>query len=82
MGIRIEVHMPRLGHDMESGMVEAWLKSVGDEVSRGEVIAAIQTDKSTVEMEALADGVLVEIVVEPGVEAPVGAVIAFIEGRP
>jgi len=65
---------------MDVGMVEAWTRNVGDHVSRGEVIASIQTDKTTVEMEALVDGVLCEIVAEVGTEVPVGAVIAYIEG--
>ena len=52
--MRVEVTMPNLGYDMEEGTVAAWLKSVGDAVERGEAIAEIETDKTTVEMEALA----------------------------
>ena len=77
--MRIEVTMPNLGYDMEEGKVQSWLKSVGDRVERGEPIAEIETDKTTVEMEAMASGTLVEIVCEAGSEAPVGAVIAVLE---
>ena len=77
--MRIDVTMPNLGYDMETGTVQAWLKSVGDTVKRGEPIAEIETDKTTVEMEAMASGTLVEIVCEAGAEAAVGAVIAVLE---
>ena len=77
--MRIEVTMPSLGYDMEQGKVQSWLKQVGDSVERGEAIAEIETDKTTVEMEAMASGTLAEIVCEAGSEAAVGAVIAVIE---
>ncbi len=77
--MRIEVTMPNLGYDMEEGTVQAWLKRVGDSVERGESIAEIETDKTTVEMEAMASGTLDEILSEAGSEATVGAVIAVIE---
>jgi pyruvate dehydrogenase E2 component (dihydrolipoamide acetyltransferase) len=57
----------------------AWTKRVGDRVNRGDVIAEIETDKTTVEMEAMASGTLVEIVVEPGAEAAVGAPIGYLD---
>jgi pyruvate dehydrogenase E2 component (dihydrolipoamide acetyltransferase) len=71
--------MPNLGADMDTGKIAAWLKKVGDPVERGEVIAEIETDKATVEMESLQAGTLVEIVAEVGSELPVGDVIAYIE---
>lgn len=77
--MRLEVTMPNLGYDMEEGKVQSWLKGVGDSVERGEPIAEIETDKTTVEMEALASGTLVEILCEAGSEAAVGAVVAVIE---
>ena len=61
------------------GKIAVWLKNVGDPVERGEVIAEIETDKATVEMESLQSGTLVEIVAEVGSELPVGDVIAYIE---
>jgi pyruvate dehydrogenase E2 component (dihydrolipoamide acetyltransferase) len=77
--MRAEVRMPNLGADMDTGKIAAWLKKVGDPVERGEVIAEIETDKATVEMESLQAGTLVEIVAEVGAELPVGDVIAYIE---
>lgn len=76
---RVAIAMPKLGYDMESGRLAAWTKKVGDAVERGEVIAEIETDKATVEMEATAAGTLVEILLDPGGEAPVGSTIAFVE---
>lgn len=76
---RVAIQMPKLGYDMESGAVSAWLKQAGDTVSRGDAIAEIETDKATVEMEATASGTLVEILAEPGADVPVGTVIGFIE---
>ena len=77
--MKIDVTMPNLGYDMEVGKVVSWLKQPGDHVDRGEPIAEIETDKTTVEMESLASGRLVEIVCAEGDEAPVGAVIAYLE---
>jgi pyruvate dehydrogenase E2 component (dihydrolipoamide acetyltransferase) len=77
--MRAEIRMPNLGADMDTGKIAAWLKNVGDPVERGEVIAEIETDKATVEMESLQSGTLVEIVAEVGSELPVGDVIAYIE---
>jgi pyruvate dehydrogenase E2 component (dihydrolipoamide acetyltransferase) len=76
---RIPIEMPKLGYDMESGKVAAWLKKVGDRVERGDVIAEIETEKSTVEMEATSAGIIAEIVAEPGAELPVGQVIAYLD---
>ena len=76
---RIAIEMPKLGYDMETGKVSGWVKHVGDTIARGDVIAEIETDKSTVEMEATASGILAEIVHEAGEEVPVGEPIAWIE---
>jgi pyruvate/2-oxoglutarate dehydrogenase complex dihydrolipoamide acyltransferase (E2) component len=64
---------------MESGMVVAWLKAVGDAVERGEAIAQIQTDKTTLDLEARVAGVLSEILAEVDQEVAVGTVIATVE---
>jgi pyruvate/2-oxoglutarate dehydrogenase complex dihydrolipoamide acyltransferase (E2) component len=77
--MRNDVTMPNLGYEMEEGTVERWLKQVGDSVQRGEPIAEVETDKTTVEMEATVSGTLVEIVAEAGETVAVGAVIAVIE---
>ena len=71
--------MPNLGYDMEAGKVVAWLKQVGDAVARGEPLVEIETDKTTIQVEALASGTLVEIVAEEGAEVPVGDVVAYLE---
>jgi pyruvate dehydrogenase E2 component (dihydrolipoamide acetyltransferase) len=76
---RIPIEMPKLGYDMEAGKVSGWIKKVGDAVARGDVIAEIETDKSTVEMEATASGTLAEIVHDAGAEVPVGETIAWLE---
>jgi pyruvate/2-oxoglutarate dehydrogenase complex dihydrolipoamide acyltransferase (E2) component len=77
--MRTEVRMPKAGYDMENGKVVAWIKHVGDRVQRGEVIAEIETDKAVVEMEALADGTLIEILHGEGEEVPVATVIAYLD---
>lgn len=75
--------MPRLSDSMEEGTILRWLKSDGDQVSRGEEIAEIETDKATMTYEADAAGVL-EIVAEEGATLPIGEVIARLlgEGEP
>lgn len=79
--MRHEVTMPRMGQSMEEGQVLNWLKRVGDDVKRGEVIAEIETDKAAVEMESFYDGTLTEIVVPEGETVPVGTVIAIVENE-
>jgi pyruvate dehydrogenase E2 component (dihydrolipoamide acetyltransferase) len=76
---RIAIEMPRLGYDMETGKIAAWTRQVGDVVARGDVLAEIETEKSTVEMEALAGGTLVEQTLGVGLEVPVGTVIGYLE---
>lgn len=73
-----DITMPKLGFDMEEGAISSWLKSVGEEVKKGEPIAEVETDKATVEMEAPADGALIEILVQPGERVPVGTVVGRI----
>jgi pyruvate/2-oxoglutarate dehydrogenase complex dihydrolipoamide acyltransferase (E2) component len=76
---RIPIEMPKLGYDMESGTIAGWSKAVGDPIKRGDVIAEIETDKATVEMEATASGTLAEIVQAAGAEVPIGATIGWID---
>ena len=73
-----EVTMPSMGADMTEGTIAKWLKTEGDQVSRGDKLAEIETDKTVVEMEAYADGVLRRITVEEGSLVQVGTVIAYI----
>lgn len=72
------VYMPKLSDTMTEGVVAEWTKKVGDQVSSGEVLAEIETDKATMEFESFYDGVLLHIGVEKGKAAPVNAVLAVI----
>ena len=75
-----KVHMEALSPTMEEGQVVRWLKSEGDEVTNGDIIAEIETDKATMELTARGDGLLRAILVGEGATAPVGSVIAVIAG--
>lgn len=72
------VYMPKLSDTMTEGVVAEWTKKVGDEVSSGEVLAEIETDKATMEFESFYDGVLLHIGVHKGETAPVNSVLAII----
>ena len=76
-----EVVMPKMGYDMTEGTIVRWRKDEGDEVTRGEVIAEVDTTKVTVEVEAYTAGVLRKILVPEGQTVPVGHVIAVITDR-
>lgn len=73
-----KVIMPKLSPTMEEGQISRWLKKEGDKVSMGEPLAEIDTDKATMEMQALANGVLRKIVIGEGQSAPLGQLIAVI----
>ncbi|MFD3744000.1 dihydrolipoamide acetyltransferase family protein [Nocardia sp. NPDC058633] len=73
-----DIIMPRLSDTMEDGVVAAWLKSVGDQITRGEIVAEIETDKALMELEAYDDGVLEKILAEPGARVPIGEPIAIV----
>ena len=73
-----KVIMPKLSPTMEEGQIARWLKKEGDKVSMGEPLAEIDTDKATMEMQALANGVLRKILVNEGESAPLGQLIAVI----
>ena len=75
-----DVNMPKLSDTMEEGTVLEWKKKDGDEVSKGEVLAEIESDKASFEIEAESDGVL-HIVVDKGSPVPVGQQIATIGGE-
>src|SRR5215208_5261880 len=76
-----QVVMPKLSPTMEEGQLSRWLKNEGDKVSVGEPLAEIDTDKATMEAQALATGVLRKILVPAGETVPLGAIIAII-GEP
>src|SRR5712692_8836286 len=76
-----EIQMPKLSDTMTEGTLVSWKKKIGDEVTAGEVLAEIETDKATLEWEATDDGVLKEIFVEAGGKVNVGEPLAFIRGE-
>src|SRR5579875_2991046 len=73
-----EVTMPRLSDTMQEGTIARWLKKPGDRVERGDVLAEIETDKATMELQAYESGVLEKILIQEGESAPIGQVIALI----
>ncbi|WP_370188172.1 pyruvate dehydrogenase complex E1 component subunit beta [Qipengyuania sp.] len=78
----IELKMPALSPTMEEGTLAKWLKSEGDEIVAGDIIAEIETDKATMEFEAVDEGTLGKILVEEGTEGvKVGTVIAMLAGE-
>jgi pyruvate dehydrogenase E2 component (dihydrolipoamide acetyltransferase) len=70
--------MPILGADMVAGTLIAWRKKVGERVTRGEVIAEVETEKGLIDVEVFASGVVERLVVEPGATVPTGTVLATI----
>lgn len=73
--------MPKLGMDMEVGLIGRWLKAEGDTVKKGEILAEIETDKALVEVESTCDGTILKLFCEEGGEAACGTPIAVI-GQP
>jgi pyruvate dehydrogenase E2 component (dihydrolipoamide acetyltransferase) len=76
MAIRIE--MPKLSDTMESGTLVKWYKQEGDTVAIGDIIADVDTDKATMEIEAFEEGVLLKIVAQENQEVELGDMIAII----
>src|SRR5579872_2478728 len=72
--------MPSLGADMEAGTVTEWRVKPGDAVHRGDVVAVVETEKSTIEVEIFESGVVDEILVDAGERVPVGTVLARVTG--
>ena len=72
------VNMPKLGFDMREGQLVNWLKKTGDSVNQGDVIAEIESDKATVEVEAYVGGTMLELLVNEGDWVPIGAPIAVV----
>lgn len=73
-----EVLMPRLSDTMEEGVLSLWLKSEGDEVRAGDILAEIETDKATMELEAYDEGILDRLLASEGDTVPIGQPIAMI----
>ena len=72
------ITMPKLSDTMTEGTIARWKKKKGDTIEAGDILAEIETDKATMEMECFDDGVLTEIFVPAGGKAPVGAKIALV----
>src|SRR5438045_9089461 len=73
-----EVTMPRLSDTMEEGTIAAWLKKPGEQVSKGDVIAQIETAKATMDLTAFEAGTLQEILAPEGPTVPIGRPVARI----
>jgi pyruvate dehydrogenase E2 component (dihydrolipoamide acetyltransferase) len=73
-----EVQMPRLSDTMQEGVLGRWLKKEGDLIHKGDVIAEIETDKATMELEAYDEGPLTALLVTEGTTVPIGQPIAII----
>ena len=73
-----DVIMPRLSDTMEEGELSRWMKQVGDEIHKGDVLAEIETDKATMDLEAFDNGILEQHLVIAGALVPIGAPVARI----
>ena len=76
-----EFRMPSLGADMEAGTLVEWNVKQGDRVRRGDIVAAVETDKGLIEVEIFEDGVVDELLVQQGTRVPVGTVLARINAE-
>ena len=72
------IRMPKMSDTMEEGVIAGWLKKVGDDIKSGDILAEVETDKATMELESYDDGVLLYIGVNDGDSVPVDGVIAII----
>src|SRR5687767_7831700 len=72
------ISMPKLGFDMSEGVLVRWVKNEGENINKGDVLAEIETDKATVEVESSASGVVRKLLVEAGSVVPVGDPIAVV----
>lgn len=72
--------LPSLGADMTEGKLVSWKIKPGDVVTRGQVVAEVETDKGVIDVECFDSGVVEKIVAKPGEQLPVGAVLAVIDG--
>lgn len=77
----VNIEMPKLSDTMTEGTLIKWHKQVGDTVEIGDILAEVETDKATMEMEAFDDGVITEILIKEGEKAPIGSVLAILGGE-
>jgi pyruvate dehydrogenase E2 component (dihydrolipoamide acetyltransferase) len=76
--MRNEVVMPSVGVGMQEGILLRWYKGPGDRISRGEAIAEIETDKTTMDLESPFAGIVGPLLVEPDALVPVGTVLTTV----
>lgn len=76
-----EFRMPSLGADMEAGTLVEWRVKRGDTVKRGDIVALVETQKGIIEVEIFENGTVQELLVEPGKQVPVGAVLALVRAE-
>ena len=72
------ITMPKLGFDMAEGTLVRWVKQIGDQVTKGDILVEVETDKATVEVEAFNEGILRGTFVDAGAIVPVGALIGVL----
>ena len=72
------INMPKLGFDMAEGTLIRWVRHEGETIEKGQVLAEIETDKATVEVESSASGVVLQLIVDQGTMVPVNAPIAIV----
>ena len=75
----MEIILPNIGETVDEGKVLKWLKQVGDQVTDGDVLCEVETDKSTMEVPTTIDGTIKEIRVKEGDIVPVGTILAIVE---
>ncbi len=76
----VNIEMPKLSDTMTEGTLIKWHKKVGDSVEIGDILAEVETDKATMEMEAFDDGVITDILILEGEKAPIGSILAVLDG--
>jgi pyruvate dehydrogenase E2 component (dihydrolipoamide acetyltransferase) len=76
----VNIEMPKLSDTMTEGTLIKWHKQVGDTVEIGDILAEVETDKATMEMEAFDEGVITQILINEGEKAPIGATLAILGG--
>jgi pyruvate dehydrogenase E2 component (dihydrolipoamide acetyltransferase) len=76
----IQIEMPKLSDTMTEGTLIKWHKKVGDSVEIGDILAEVETDKATMEMEAFDEGTITEILIQEGEKATIGATLAVLDG--
>jgi pyruvate dehydrogenase E2 component (dihydrolipoamide acetyltransferase) len=76
----VNIEMPKLSDTMTEGTLVKWHNQIGDTVEIGDILAEIETDKATMEMEAFDDGILTDILIKEGEKALIGGVLAILDG--